>query len=209
MPKFTEQEKEHIRHSLLSNGKALFAAQGLSKTSIDEIVLACGIAKGSFYKFFATKEELYWDILMNEETIRNQLLQELSKQDRSPKELVVGLLKRAFEMADKNQFLQPIFEKGEYERLLRKLPEHIRVRASETNRSTGAAVIRNLINRDQLSEEDPQVISGILHAVMLLRLHKEQLGADLFPLIIDRIIDYVAEGLTNGNSDNIIIDPHQ
>lgn len=47
-----------------------------------------------------------------------------------------------------------------------------------------------------LRKQDPEVINGVLHTVMLLRLHKEDLGKDLFPQIMDVIIDYIAEGLT-------------
>lgn len=74
MPKFTEQEKEQVRQSLLIKGRELFIQYGLAKTSIDDVILACGIGKGTFYKFFASKEELYFEILKNEEEVRETVL---------------------------------------------------------------------------------------------------------------------------------------
>ncbi|VFU15292.1 Transcriptional regulator (fragment) [anaerobic digester metagenome] len=53
-----------------------------------------------------------------------------------------------------------------------------------------------MIQLGVLRKQDPEVINGVLHTVMLLRLHKEDLGKDLFPQIMDVIIDYIAEGLT-------------
>ena len=62
MPKFSEKEKELIRKKLMQEGERLFTSFGLRKVSIDEIVQATGIAKGSFYAFYTNKEHLYMDI---------------------------------------------------------------------------------------------------------------------------------------------------
>ncbi|MEV1174059.1 helix-turn-helix domain-containing protein [Nonomuraea sp. NPDC049784] len=51
--------RTHIRFS-----HQLFATQGLKKTSLDELVAAPGIAKGSFYAFFDSKEELYKEVMI-------------------------------------------------------------------------------------------------------------------------------------------------
>lgn len=46
------------RQQLLDQATALFRAKGYSATSIDEIVKACGITKGSLYYHFQGKEDL-------------------------------------------------------------------------------------------------------------------------------------------------------
>ena len=48
MPKFSDAEKEFIRQKLMQEGERLFVSFGIKKVSIDEIVQATGIAKGSF-----------------------------------------------------------------------------------------------------------------------------------------------------------------
>ena len=67
---------------------------------------------------------------------------------------------------------------------------------SQDNVKKGVPFVQVLIQRGVLREQDPEVINGVLHAIMLLRLHKEELGKDLFPKIMDEIIDCIAEGLT-------------
>lgn len=197
MPKFTEHEKEQILQSLLSNGKELFSQYGLSKTSIDQIVNACGIAKGSFYKFFSSKEELYLAILKNEEHIRDHLLSELLRDDLPPKALLSAFLHKAYRMVEDNPFLQSVFQPGEYERIVRKLPRHVKSSARADNEK-GVDVINALISRGLLQGESPAIIVGIMRAIMMLRLHKEQIGPEIFPQVIDKLIDYTAEGLTKG-----------
>ena len=64
--KFTDREKEYLYKTIHSKGKELFLRYGIKKTSIDEIVRNVGIAKGSFYKFYRTKEEMFFAIYESE-----------------------------------------------------------------------------------------------------------------------------------------------
>lgn len=62
MPRFTDQEKEMIRVKLLAEGEKLFAVYGLKKVTVDDLVAAVNISKGSFYAFYPSKEHLYIEI---------------------------------------------------------------------------------------------------------------------------------------------------
>ncbi|MFL0287824.1 TetR/AcrR family transcriptional regulator [Mycobacterium sp. SMC-21] len=61
---FTSDEKARIACTLVDTAEQLFAAQGLKKTSLDELVRRAGIAKGSFYAFFDSKESLYLEVML-------------------------------------------------------------------------------------------------------------------------------------------------
>ncbi len=51
------------RERILDNASELFAAKGYHGTTIDEIVQATGIAKGTFYIYFDSKEELLVEVI--------------------------------------------------------------------------------------------------------------------------------------------------
>lgn len=123
MPKFTDNEKEHIKQDLLTKGRTIFIKYGLAKTSIDEIIRECGIAKGTFYKFFNSKEELYYEILINEVEIREEVLNELfRKKTLHQKNCYIHSFIFLLIQSKKNPFLQQVFQNDEHDRLLRKLP---------------------------------------------------------------------------------------
>ena len=46
------------RQQLLEAAIAVFRAKGLRATSVDDIVLEAGVAKGTFYLYFATKDDV-------------------------------------------------------------------------------------------------------------------------------------------------------
>lgn len=54
---FTPKQQEEIRELLFHEGIKLFRTLGVQRTTISKLTSACGIAKGSFYSFYASKEE--------------------------------------------------------------------------------------------------------------------------------------------------------
>ena len=58
-----EKQAEDRRQRIIANASELFAAKGYHGTTIDEIVQATGIAKGTFYVYFSSKEELLVELM--------------------------------------------------------------------------------------------------------------------------------------------------
>jgi len=56
---FTDFETEQLRKALLKETRRCAVTLGMKKTSVDQLTKAVGIAKGSFYKFYESKEMLF------------------------------------------------------------------------------------------------------------------------------------------------------
>lgn len=76
MPRFSEQEKEIINKKLLLEGERLFTMYGLKKVTVDDLVAAVNISKGSFYAFYPSKEHLYIEINFR---LQNKLFLEIKE----------------------------------------------------------------------------------------------------------------------------------
>ena len=65
MPKvaYSEEEREHIRQSLVTTALDLMARQGIQHTTVEQIYQAVGISRTFFYSFFPTKEDLIVETL--------------------------------------------------------------------------------------------------------------------------------------------------
>ncbi|MGG5332698.1 TetR/AcrR family transcriptional regulator [Enterococcus sp. AZ163] len=64
MPReLTPEEKELQKHQLLLEGKELIFRYGIKKISVDDIAKAAGIAKGSFYHSFRSKDDFLYELL--------------------------------------------------------------------------------------------------------------------------------------------------
>lgn len=53
-----DARKLEVQRAIIDAGLRLFAEQGFSATTVDQITAAAGVAKGTFYYYFKTKEDL-------------------------------------------------------------------------------------------------------------------------------------------------------
>ena len=58
------KKPEERKNEILDNAEKLFSIKGYSKTTVNDILLAVGIAKGTFYYYFKSKEEVMDAIVM-------------------------------------------------------------------------------------------------------------------------------------------------
>jgi AcrR family transcriptional regulator len=63
MARIDAETREKVRRRLLEVAAAHFAERGLQGAGIDAIALAAGVAKGTIYNYFPSKEELFAEVL--------------------------------------------------------------------------------------------------------------------------------------------------
>jgi AcrR family transcriptional regulator len=63
MARISSQTREKVRRRLLEVAAEHFAERGLAGAQIDAISLAAGVAKGTVYNYFASKEDLFAEVL--------------------------------------------------------------------------------------------------------------------------------------------------
>lgn len=201
--KFSEEEKASIRSRLIEQARHCFSTLGLKKTSVADMTKAAGIAQGSFYLFFESKEELYLEILQQEEARIQQLLMERYFSEKSvTKESFRQFLRDSFAIMENNPLLRQLHEEETMAILLRKWPpEKLEELFESDSRSFGPA-IRRLQEQGIISgEHRTEVIVSLIRSVMLLVLHKKQIGDELFPPTLDLLAELIASGLIRSGDD--------
>jgi AcrR family transcriptional regulator len=125
---FSEQESMRIRQQLMQVSLKLFRQYGIKKTSIDRIVQDAGIAKGSFYRFFPSKEELYLAIFEElEKSMRESIAKDLENTTfESLHAEMVFTLQKQFEAVDREPLFVKLMDPEEMSYLFRKVgPERM------------------------------------------------------------------------------------
>lgn len=197
MPKkFNEQEKDWIRQKLMEEGKRNFEAVGLRKTSVEDLTKASGIAQGSFYLFFTSKEELFYHILLEEEAlIRERLLHSLQSENRVTNDTIKQFMLDAFRLLSESPLLRQMYLQGEFEQLVRKLPKELLERNFSEDTDALMPVIRNWQSAGILATTRPELIVSLIRALVLLSLHKKEIGAEIYEDTIELLIDLIANGM--------------
>jgi len=90
---FTDEKRERIFDSMVESGIELFGLYGVKKTTVEELAVKSSIAKGSFYKFFPSKEHLLLHCFLRiREKIAEELTSEIVQTSGSPEDSIQRLL---------------------------------------------------------------------------------------------------------------------
>lgn len=198
MPKgFTEHEKAQIQAALLAKGRELFGLHGVRKTNVEDLTRAVGISKGAFYLFYDSKETLFFTILQQfEADYRQRMLDALAPGPQPVRTRVQLALRQAVTLWRAHPlFAQLASDDLAY--LTRKLsPEQLQAGVDDdiAFSSTFLAACRAA---GLPVTADPRLVTGLLRALVLLNLHEQEIGTDIFPEVIDvlvaQIVSYLVE----------------
>ena len=196
MARISTEQRKQIHETLLTQSKELFIQYGFSKTSIDDIVNACGIAKGSFYSYYPSKEELFYAVLRREEEIKNKIIAEVMGESLPPKELLIRFFDISFKAIEENAFLQNLYQRGEYEKIVKRLPKELIEDHAKEDLESSLDFVKFLQGKG-ITEEDPEVLIGLFRLMMLLPLHREEIGEQAFGKTVKKMIECLSNGLTS------------
>ncbi len=192
---FTPDERDIIARTLVDTAEQLFATQGLKKTSLDELVEPAGIAKGSFYAFFDSKESLYLEVMLRRAPLVGAGLsdalsrpvdeQNLADLMRAITDVLVDdpfyrrLLTRADELTAVTRRVGP-------EQLARVMPQIVSPVLDYLAAGQRAGVL--------VDDIAPTALLGVVRSVGLLVMNRDRFGAD-YDDVLEATIRTLARGM--------------
>lgn len=193
MPRgFSEEEKERIRGGLLEHGRTFLTTYGIKRTNVEDLTRAVGISKGAFYVFYASKEELFYEVLsLWENEYHTELLEAAVRPGVTPRRQVEEFLRAAFSVW-KAHPLFTNFDPEEYEHLLRRLPEE-KVEANLRKDEVFVGRLLDLWRANGVDIEcDADLFLGLMRSLFFVSLHEEDVGRDAYPAVIGFFISSIA-----------------
>lgn len=186
---FDDAGRERVRVLLLENGFELIKAHGLKKTSISDIAKSAGIATGTFYNFFKTKEEFVYQIILHKRARSKELLAKLSNGSKINADIFRQYLYNLY-TTDNNIF--EYLSESEIAQLKARWPEEY-----WRNSSNDQATVSQMLNmlEDPRPDCDWKVLGNLFKSITLVGHGKDQLYQDKYydtiGLLIDTIVKYV------------------
>ena len=182
---FTEYETEQLRKALLKETRHCAVTLGMKKTSVDQLTKAVGIAKGSFYKFYESKEMLFFAVLEGIHSelygVADQALSEtvsLPTSERVAK-AILAVCKRLSDTGDM------IFIENDAKLLLQRLPEEVK----KVHYHDDETHIRQLLEKyDLVPKSGTSLAVATVFGLILTVSHKEQIG-ELYPQVLETLVN--------------------
>lgn len=172
---FSDDERDRIREELVETGRDLLLRYGPEKTTVTDVTEPVGIAKGTFYRFFDSKADLYVEIVRREQRAYFERVQiELERTDTAREGLEV-LFHTYLEWVEENELIQRTIVESDYDAIFRGISSE---KIEEMHRD-GLAEFVPIVDRirgrdDALATIDSVTVLGILSAVVLLAMYREE-----------------------------------
>ena len=181
---FTEEQNETIRRDLIREARCCGVTVGMRKTSVEQLTEAVGISKGSFYKFFDSKELLFFAVLEDIHTecfaAAQKSLQENAAIDPASR-TAAAILAACRWLSETKAF---VFIENDAEFLLHRLPEEVKTAHYHDDETH----IRQLLEKyDLVPNRGISLAAATVRGLILTVYHKEQIG-ELYPQVLETLV---------------------
>ena len=181
---FTDNQNETIRRDLIREARRCGVSIGMRKTSVEQLADAVGISKGSFYKFFPSKELLFFAVLEDIHTecfaAAQASLQETA--ELPPANRAAEAILATCGWLSETQAL--VFVENDAEFLLRRLPDEVKTAHYHDDETH----IRLLLEKYGLvPKRGISLAAATVRGLILTVSHKEQIG-ELYPQVLETLV---------------------
>ena len=181
---FSERQNETIRRALIQEARHCAVIIGMRKTSVERLTEAAGISKGSFYKFFDSKEMLFFAVLEDVHTEVFEIAEKALRQNealapaRRAAEAILAVCRRLSETGDMT------FIENDAEFLLRRLPQEVK----SAHYHDDEVHIRALLEGSGLQPKGGMALAAAtVRGLILTVSHQEQIG-ELYPKVLETLV---------------------
>jgi AcrR family transcriptional regulator len=175
MPKpFNEADRARIRGRLLSAGQSIINRGGLRTLTVAQVADEAGIAKGSFYAFFPSREDFVLSVFeVWEAEFRTELLTHLATPGRSVRDRWEAFFRGTFALLDREPGLAAMNSR-EVALLMERLPPERLAAHQEADRLTFEQALGSLIATGVLAPADAPAFPGVVMALFAAVVFRDQ-----------------------------------
>lgn len=186
---FDKVGRDKIREQIIEAGFELIKQYGLKKTAVGDIAKKAGIATGTFYNFFPSKEEFVYQIVLFKRDVLKGYFDELIQNGKIGREDFRGYLRKVY-LSDGNIF--DYLDDSEIAMLNARWPKEYWIN-SEKDQMTSQWLLEHL---DGISPScNWRVFANLNKSISLIRYGRVRLYQDEYEesldIYVDAIIRYV------------------
>ncbi|GAP18851.1 TetR/AcrR family transcriptional regulator [Levilinea saccharolytica] len=189
MPRgFSENQMYLLQEKLISAAFDALSSSGVRKTPVGDLAKSAGISTGAFYKFFPSKEALFFAVYeRTEESLKKEFVTRLDTSPEVSKNVIRDVLKQLL-LSEKMQSFLRLMQKEERMYLIRGVDPAVVEAHLQKDLAFLNSVIERLKLRGVQVTGNVNLILSFLQALFVLDAARDELGAEA-SLIIDAFVD--------------------
>ncbi|WP_444641568.1 TetR/AcrR family transcriptional regulator [Caproiciproducens sp. R1] len=183
-------------------GKHLFSLKGFKDTNVAEIMKTAGMAAGTFYNYYSSKEALFLDIYNDENVALKKSIMEGLDIDADPMQVVRQMLRLNLEGMNENPILRQWYDRESFSKIETKFREENGLGRVDFLYSSFIEIVRKWQAEGRMRRDiDAEMIMAIFTALVVTETHKDEIGLDYFPRLIEYLAEFTMKGLMDCSAD--------
>ena len=200
LPKRGQRDVDDTKTTIFNCGRGLFAARGFKDTNVSDITNEVGIGIGKFYKHYSSKEQLFIEIFLDEnEKLKKSIMKSVDS-NSDPINTVMQIVTLNLEGMRSNPILKEWYNRDFFSKLEQEFYKQGGIEKSleEVLNSTTLQLFAKWKSQGKIQNNmDNGFIRALFQSIFYIDIHKEEIGADYFPKILEYITEAVMKSLTN------------
>jgi AcrR family transcriptional regulator len=181
---------------ILNCGRELFSSKGFKDTNVAEITKMAGMATGTFYNYYPSKDKLFMEIFLEENVKLKKSIMESIDLEADPINVMKEMMFRNLTGMSSNPILKQWYNKDVFNKIEQIYREEKGLEHTDFLYNSFIEIVKKWqIEGRMRSDIDAEMIMAIFGAIINIDTHKEEIGLQYFPHILECLAEFTMKGL--------------
>jgi AcrR family transcriptional regulator len=181
---------------ILKCGRELFSSKGFKDTNVAEITKMAGMATGTFYNYYSSKDKLFMEIYLEENARLKKSILESLDLEADPINVMKEMLFQNFQGMGTNPILKEWYNKDIFNKIEQNFREENGLDHVDFLYDSFLEVVKKWqMNGKMRSDISAEMIMAVFAAITVVDMHKEEVGLQYFPDVLEYLGEFTMKGL--------------
>lgn len=181
---------------ILNCGRELFISKGFKDTNVVEITKMAGIATGTFYNYYPSKDKLFMEIYLEENMKLKKSIMESIDLEGNPINVMKEMMFLNLKGMKSNPILKEWYNKDVFNKIEQSYREENGLDYVDFLYDSFIEIVRKWQTQGKLRKDiDAEMIMTIFGALINIDTHKEEVGIQYFPHVLEYLSEFTMKGL--------------
>lgn len=175
---------------------SLFRENGYKKTNISEIMKKAKLATGTFYLYYASKDEIFMEIYIEDnEKLKRKIMEEIDLNEH-PMIVMEKMMRLNYQGMIESPILKEWYNRDNFLRMEQGFRANKGLESVDFLYSTFIEVVYRWQEKGVMTKDiNAEMIMAIFGALINVETHKDEIGIQYFPELMEHLGKFIIKGL--------------
>ena len=185
---------------ILNCGKKLFASKGFKDTNVTDITKMAGIAAGTFYIYYPSKDKLFMEIFLGENVKLKKNIIESINLKNDPADVMKEMMLKNQKGMNSNPILREWYNREVFSRIEQNYRMENGLEYVDFLYDSFIKIVNKWQTEGKIRNDiDAEMIMAIFIALINIDTHKEEVGIQYFPQVLEYLVEFTMKGLMDNS----------